>query len=114
MTLLLDQNAPYAVVQPRKGASGFTYDLIKRVGDIAIYSQSKNGLPDAYEVVRIQKHEAFTAFGKDFPAGESYPSSNQWGDEGWTYTTLPAAERKFSALLARLDNARLLNAERAL
>ena len=100
MTLLLDKNAPYAPGVPRNGGSGFTYALLRRVGDIAIYSQSKNGLPDAYEVIRIQKHEAHSAFGKDFPAGESYPSSSQWGDEAWTYTTLAEAERKLSTLVS--------------
>jgi hypothetical protein len=103
MTLPDNQNAPYRVVDTEFSHSSFRYAQLKRFGDVAIYSQSKKGLPDAYEVVLIQRHEAFSAFGKDFPAGESYPRSTQWGSEGWTYQTLEQAERKFRELAPTLS-----------
>jgi len=96
-----NQNAPYSVAAIEFRLLGFEYTQLKRLGDVAIYRQSKKGLPDGYEVVRIQKHEAFSAFGKDFPAGESYPSSQQWGSDGWTYRTLEDAEQKFQELSRR-------------
>jgi hypothetical protein len=98
MTLAADQNAPYRVVATVFRHSGFTLTQLKRVGDVAIYRQAKSGLPDAYEVVLIEKHEGYTAFGKDIPAGEYYPSSAQWGLCGFTFRTLQEAERKFLEL----------------
>ena len=100
-TLENNQNAPYSVAAIEFRLLGFEYTQLKRLGDVAIYRQSKKGLPDGYEVVRILKHEAFSAFGKDFPAGESYPSSQQWGSDGWTYRTLEDAEQKFQELSRR-------------
>jgi hypothetical protein len=48
--------------------------------------------------VLIEKHEGYTAFGKDIPAGEYYPSSTQWGLCGFTFCTLQEAVRKFLEL----------------
>ncbi len=98
-TLPEAENAPYKVVATQFRLLGFEHTQLRRVGDVAIYSQSKPGLPDAYEVVRIQKHAAYSAFGKDFTAGESYPTPAQWGTEGWTYPKLEQAERKFRELV---------------
>jgi hypothetical protein len=98
MTLGANQNAPYKVVNIAFRYSGFTLTQLKRFGDVAFYRQSKSGLPDAYEVVLIQKHEAYSAFGKDIPAGEHYPSSAQWGICGFTFRTFERAERKFREL----------------
>jgi hypothetical protein len=94
-TLPANQNAPHRVVDIAFRHSGFEHTQLKRIGDVAIYRQSKSGLPDAYEVVLIEKHEGYTAFGKDIPAGEYYPSSTQWGLCGFTFCTLQEAVRKF-------------------
>jgi hypothetical protein len=51
--------------------------------------------------VLIQRHEAYTAFGKDIPAGEHYPRSEQWGSCGFTFRTLKDAERKFGELAGK-------------
>ncbi len=107
-TLENNKNAPYSVAAIKFRLLGFEYTQLKRAGNIAIYRQSKKGLPDGYEVVCIQKHEAFSAFGKDFPAGESYPRSQQWGSDGWTYRTLGDAEAKFKEL-SRLGSHRVRN-----
>jgi hypothetical protein len=91
-------DAPYRVVDSAFRQSGFMLTRLKRFGDVAIYRQSKSGLPDAYEVVLIQKHEAYAAFGKVIPAGEYYPSSAQWGTCGFTFPAIEDAERKFGEL----------------
>jgi hypothetical protein len=101
MTLGDNQNAPYRVVDIAFRHSGFTLTQLKRVGDVAFYRQSKSGLPDTYEVVLIQKHEAYSAFGKDIPAREHYPRSEQWGSCGFTFRTLKDAERKFGELAGK-------------
>ena len=85
------------------GQSGFTLTQLKRAGRVAIYVQAKRRQPPAYEVVLIRKHEAYTAFGKEIPAGECYPSSEQWGLCGFTYRTIEAAERKFRELTANAE-----------
>jgi hypothetical protein len=100
-TLAANQNAPYRVVDIAFRQSGFNHTRLKRVGHVAIYRQSKSGLPDAYEVVLIQKHEAYSAFGKDIPAGEHYPRSEQWGASGFTFPSLEYAERKFRELTGK-------------
>jgi hypothetical protein len=100
MTLPANQNAPYRVVSAEFRQSGFTLSLLKRAGNVAIYIQTKRRQPQAYEVVLIRKHEAYIAFGKEIPAGECYPSSEQWGVKGFTYRTIEAAERKFRELTA--------------
>jgi hypothetical protein len=99
-TLPGNQNAPHRVVDIAFRHSGFEHTQLKRVGDVAVYRQSKAGLP-AYEVVLIQTHEAYTAFGKDIPAGEFYPSSRQWGTCGFTFSTIEGAERKFRELTGK-------------
>ena len=36
--------------------------------------------------------------GNRVAAGEHLPYSEQWGDNGWTYSVRPSAERKFNQL----------------
>jgi hypothetical protein len=100
MTLPDVQNAPYSVASTEFGHSGFTLTQLKRAGDVAIYKQSKRKQPAGYEVVVLRPYEAWTSFGKDFPAGEQYPKSEDWGTYGFTYRTIEAAERKFRELTA--------------
>jgi hypothetical protein len=97
-TLPDNQNAPYRVVSAEFRQAGFTLTQLKRAGNVAIYIQTKMRQPPVYEVVLIREHEAYTAFGKEIPAGECYPSSEQWGVKGFSYRTIGAAERKFSEL----------------
>ena len=71
-------------------------------GDIAIYEQRwirpRGELSEnvAYEVVRIQLHEAHTfPGGESYPAREGYPTSESWGTHGFTLTDRDAAFNKF-------------------
>lgn len=74
--------------------NGYVFEQIKRVGDVAIYSQKRPGqVSDGhYEVVRIRRRSARKAFGVQFEAGEYYPSAEEWGVFGWTYGDLVGAE----------------------
>ena len=101
LTLGDNQNAPYKLQPPEFRRRGFRHNLIERLGEIAIYRQRKSGLPDAFEVVRIQKREAFSLFDKDYPATETYPRDEAWGVDGFTYRSLDEAERKFAELIGK-------------
>jgi hypothetical protein len=39
------------------------------------------------EVVVIRVRAAGIVFGKEYPARETYPSTEEWGEFGWTYTS---------------------------
>src|SRR5260370_23168674 len=73
-----NQNAPYARLLDEFRHSSFTLTQLKRVRAVAIYKQTKNEQAPAFEVVIIRKREASFAFGKDFPATEYYPHSQDW------------------------------------
>ena len=78
---------------------GFTYKQIKRVGDKAIYEQSKKGQEHvSFETIKITRHNGYELGGQKIPPGESYPSTSQWGLMAWTFTTLSDAERKFKTI----------------
>jgi hypothetical protein len=80
---------------------GFSYRQIGREGSLAIYEQRwirPNGdLSEnvAYEVIKIQGHEAHTfPSGKSYPPREGYPTSVAWGVDGFTLTDQDSAYAK--------------------
>jgi len=73
---------------------GFSFRQIKREGAVALFDRSKNGRTH-FEVAIITAHGPYELVGVKFPAGESYPSSEQWGQKGWTYTTREEADERF-------------------
>ena len=92
------QTAPCARLLGEFGHSGFTFSRLKRVGNVAIYRQTKGKQTPAFEVVIIRTREASVAFGKEFPATEYYPRNEEWGTYGFTYRTLEEAGRKLMQL----------------
>jgi hypothetical protein len=79
---------------------GFQYRQIARKGDAAVYTQRFHSNTDVcYEVVRIRRRPAcILPSGGQCPAREVYPSSEQWGQDGWTLTTRDAAFAKLGEL----------------
>ncbi len=78
---------------------GFSYRQIAREGDIAIYEQRwRQSENVAYEVVIIRRHEGYTLAGNYVEPAEFYPSSEQWGDYGWTVTDKDRAYAKLREL----------------
>jgi hypothetical protein len=78
---------------------GFTYKQVKRIGDKAIFEQTKKGQEGiTYEVVKINRHNGYELGGQKIPPGEAYPSTSQWGVAGWTYQNIRDAEVKFKKL----------------
>jgi hypothetical protein len=92
------KDASYARLSGEFSHSGFRLSQLKRVGDVAIYKQTKGKQPSAYEVVVIRRREACVAVGTELPATEVYPPNEAWGSNGFTYRTLEEAERKFMEL----------------
>ena len=79
---------------------GFDYEQVERVGDVAIYRQSKAGQVGNvhFEVGKIRENKAREVFGKHFEASESWPSSEEWGIRAWTYRDLTSAKRRLATL----------------
>lgn len=102
MTLVDNKNASTAIRTSVKSIlfnrDGFTFRQLRRIGNVAIYEQTKKGQSPAYEVVILRMREARIAFGMELPECEHYPSSEEWGTYGWTYRSLSEAERKFKEL----------------
>lgn len=79
--------------------SGFDYLLIERQRNAAIYRQTKlPALWECYEVGKIRQNPAREAFGVQIEAAESWPSSEEWGRNGWTYRHLSAAKKRLGSL----------------
>lgn len=79
--------------------NGFCHELLRREGNIAIYKRfKKEHSSPHYEVIKITPHNGYTIAGKNFPPGESYPSSSEWGTKGFTYYCANEAESKFNQL----------------
>lgn len=81
---------------------GFSYTQIVRNGDLAIYRQFKH--VEMFETVVISRHNGYEVAGSKIEPAETYPSSEQWGTKGWTYSTLEHAKEKLAALIAARDN----------
>lgn len=80
-------------------ANGFDYKQIKRVGDIAMFEQSKKGIEGTwFEVVIVQRHDGYTIAKVNVAPAESMPSASQWGKNGFTYRDMAAAEKRFAQL----------------
>lgn len=79
--------------------NGFDHQQCNREGNLAIFRrQLVNGRHEHYEVVRIRAYGAAEVGGRHIPAGERYPSSEEWGRMGWTCATLPDAQAKLASL----------------
>lgn len=78
---------------------GFTYTLLKREGNKAIYQQTRHGSDmNNYEVVKIGKHNGYTMGGVFIEPAETYPGSSLWGITGWTCTSIEDAQKRFDTL----------------
>ena len=88
--------------------NGWCYNLIERVGDVAIYRQDLRPTPDrsrpaaGYEVMIVRTRPERTVHypGRTvtFPAGESLPGTEAWGKRAWTHHDLRGALAKAATL----------------
>src|SRR5207245_3499213 len=69
---------------------------IEQTGRARLVKRSKNGRQLHFEVTVMQPHAARQwPDGRLTPAGWHYPSSECWGEAGWTYTDLAEARRRY-------------------
>lgn len=82
---------------------GFKLTLLDRMLDVAIYEKTKHGFKFvSYEVVLIKwQPERTLPNGLSFQMLELYPSSERWGQLGWSYRDKEDALAKFYSLCKR-------------
>ena len=82
---------------------GFTFRLVQRERDVALFEKSKPTHRDpTYEVVMLQQHAEHTfPGGKYYPAREAMPPSEAWGAAGWSYSDLASAKARFNKTVDR-------------
>ena len=77
----------------------FIFTQLDRNCDFAVYKkQPRHTRTHSFEVVRIRHRPAETIYNKDYPLREVYPGNEQWGTDGWTFTTEADARKQFSLL----------------
>jgi hypothetical protein len=78
-------------------SGGSNYRQIAREGDAAIYEQTWTRCSNAsvcYEVIRIRRREGFQINGRFVEPAETYPKTDAWGVDGFTFTDKDAAFAK--------------------
>ena len=95
------------------------FTQVKRIGDIAIFSRkhankawSKGSYLEGFEVVLIARHNGYEMGGVTFEPAETYPSSTQWGQKGYTFNygdgkDLQRAEAKMKFLIEKVKKGEL-------
>jgi hypothetical protein len=83
---------------------GQQFEQICRTPAVAIYRRQLNGRQKSYEVIvirvadrRLENRDGKAVFLPCEPY-ECYPSTEQWGSCGWTYTTEDDARAKYDLL----------------
>ena len=80
--------------------NGFTYELVLRDGDVAIYKQRlRPGVGClAFEVVRVRVAQPGVIKDTVVPLREYAPGNEEFGTWGWSYPTLDRAKAKMREL----------------
>lgn len=80
-------------------ANGYSYKIIRKDKDAAIYAQSKDGVVQGFEVVKLQWQPAWEAHGAITEAHYAVPSNEAFGKTGWFFRDLEQAEVKMNELI---------------
>ena len=84
--------------------NGWQFEQMNREGNLAIFRKWKKpqGITiESFEVVKISQNPAYSIAGKEIPAAEGYPCSEQWGTRGWSFQTYGHALSRFMGLNSR-------------
>jgi hypothetical protein len=93
----------YAPLAARFKRHGFEFERLCRVGPIAIYKRSRRDRLVSFEVVVLRPTpERMLPDGTIVPAKERYPTNSEWGEYGWSCTSLDRAQSKFEELTGML------------
>lgn len=86
--------------------NGFTYKLVRRMENAAIYSQTATGKdePCHWEVVRVRFRNAKDCGNFQLEAGEYLPTTHEWGVHGWTMWTLHDAIARMTEIAGNGPN----------
>ena len=104
---LLKVNRDYEVLPQefmgRGSQHGWVFKQLKRIGDIALYSKTDNGGNTYWEVVVIgfSRGGSTTIAGANivFNPKELYPSNEQFGVNGWCFSSQRDAATRFEQIL---------------
>lgn len=105
-----------STADPREFKVGYTwhrklaYRVLMRLpsderGVVLVEGRRDDGGWPTYEVAQIRWAEARVMGGQHIPAGERYPSAEEWGAMGWTYRNKQDAVKKLMSL-ARMRKAK--------
>jgi len=95
-----DKPTEHKVIPTNFTKKGFTYTLVRREGNRAIYHQTrKDSSLSNYEVVKIGRHNGYTMGGVYIEPSETYPGSSLWGILGWTCTSLEDALQRYEGIV---------------
>jgi hypothetical protein len=86
--------------------NGFNFKQLLRRDKVALFEKTKpHLLPQRfYEVIIIQEHDDYFMCDLLIPASECYPSSEQWGIYGLSYSDRAKAIAKYQELVALNNN----------
>lgn len=87
---------------------GFVLTQVKREGKVALFEKTKaTHKSPSYEVVVVQVSKAREVFGRAIAEHEIMPSSEEWGTNGWSYSDLDSALKRFDKLVREQERADL-------
>ncbi len=80
---------------------GVYYDLVKRTGNVAIYSlrYSQGKRIVGFDVFRVLVRKGGAFRGKILPPYEQFPIDSAYGQTAWSFDTEKTANRKFDQLV---------------
>jgi hypothetical protein len=78
-------------------SGGYRHELIEQSGPVCLVRRSKGDRQEHFEVVVLRWGREHTwPDGRITSAGWRYPSSEQWGAYGWTYTDARMARKHYT------------------
>lgn len=85
--------------------SGFVFKQLDRDVDFALYEKRRlKYTAITYEVIRIRHRPAEKVFDVQYPLREVYPANETWGTDGWSFTELSDAQRRYASLTLPADS----------
>jgi len=81
----------------------FRHALLERTGDVCLVERTNLVTGSVHWEVVVLRHQPARTLpdGSWTPASERYPSGNDWGRFGWTYTDVREARQQWGSLCAR-------------
>ena len=83
----------------------YNYELYKEIYPYAIFSQKRDSdIIIAYETVVLREHKERKIKEKILAYSLRFPSNEDWGRYGWTFSSIEMATNKFNELNGSLDH----------